>query len=65
MMALVDCSGSSWNSSVSTTPMDSVTVPTGETQSITFFLDLLVEMRYPALLVGLGLLGALCLALAL
>jgi len=38
----------------STTPMDSVTVPTGETQSITFFLDLLVEMRYPALLVGLA-----------
>mmetsp|Transcript_31209 Transcript_31209/g.79123 ORF Transcript_31209/g.79123 Transcript_31209/m.79123 type:complete len:3875 (-) Transcript_31209:127-11751(-) len=38
----------------STTPMDSVTVPTGETQSITFFLDLLVELRYPALLVGLA-----------
>ena len=38
----------------SSTPMDSVTVPTGETQSITFFLDLLVELRYPALLVGLA-----------
>jgi len=38
----------------SATPMDAVTVPTGETQSVTFFLDLLVELRYPALLVGLA-----------
>ena len=38
----------------STTPMDSVTVPTGETQSITFFLDAFVELRYPALLIGLA-----------
>eukprot|EP00960_Hanusia_phi_P043076 755854-Hanusia_phi.AAC.6 len=38
----------------STVPMDSVTVPTGETQSITFFLDLHVELRYPALLIGLA-----------
>jgi dynein heavy chain len=38
----------------STTPMDSVTVPTGETQSVTFFLDLLVELRFPAILVGLA-----------
>jgi dynein heavy chain, axonemal len=38
----------------SSTPMDSVTVPTGETQSITFFLDAFVELRYPALLIGLA-----------
>lgn len=38
----------------STTPMDAVTVPTGETMSITFFLDAFVELRYPALLVGLA-----------
>ena len=39
---------------VSTTPMDAVTVPTGETASISFYLDLLVELRRPALLVGLA-----------
>jgi dynein heavy chain, axonemal len=39
---------------VSTTPMDAVTVPTGETTSISFYLDLLVELRRPALLVGLA-----------
>jgi len=38
----------------STTPMDTVTVPTGETMSITFFLDAFVEMRYPALMIGLA-----------
>ena len=38
----------------STTPMDTVTVPTGETQSITFFLDAFVSLRYPALLIGLA-----------
>jgi dynein heavy chain len=34
--------------------MDAVTVPTGETSSISFYLDLLVELRRPALLVGLA-----------
>jgi len=38
----------------STTPMDAVTVPTGETMSITFFLDAFVELRYPALMIGLA-----------
>ena len=38
----------------SITPMDAVTVPTGETMSITFFLDSFVELRYPALMIGLA-----------
>jgi dynein heavy chain len=34
-------------------PMDSVTVPTPETTAISFFLDVLVKLRRPAMLVGL------------
>jgi dynein heavy chain, axonemal len=39
---------------VSTTSMDAVTVPTGETVSIAFYLELLVELKKPALMVGLA-----------
>jgi len=39
---------------VSTTSMDAVTVPTGETVSIAFYLELLVAMKKPALMVGLA-----------
>ena len=38
----------------STTAMDSVTVPTGETASISFYLDLLVKLKKAALLIGLA-----------
>jgi dynein heavy chain len=36
----------------SSTPMSSVTVPTGETTAITFWLDNLMPRRYPAMLIG-------------
>ena len=39
---------------VSTTSMDAVTVPTGETVSIAFYLGLLVALKKPALMVGLA-----------
>jgi len=38
----------------STTSMDAVTVPTGETASIGFYLELLVSLRKPALMIGLA-----------
>ena len=36
----------------SSTPMSAVTVPTGETAAITFWLDNLMARKYPAMLVG-------------